>query len=68
MLQIVIMDDCGPCAKKKKEQVSDGLPKLEICSQETTVILKKQSLTGIAKQDILYLNFLLFSSEFYSNT
>lgn len=68
MLQIVIMDVCGPCAKQTNEQVSDDLPKLEICSQETTVILKKQTLTGIAKQDMLYLNFLLFRREFYSNT
>lgn len=68
MLQIVSMDDCGPCAKQTNEQVSDGLPKLEICSQETTVILKKQTLKGIAKQDMLYLNFLLFRREFYSHT
>lgn len=68
MLQIVIVDDCGPCAKQTNKHVSDGLSKLEICSQETAVILKKQTLKGIAKQDMLYLNFLLFRREFYSNT
>lgn len=64
MLQIVIMDDCGPCAKQTNEHVSDGLPKLEICSQETAVILKKQTLKGIANKTCFILIFSCSEGSF----